>query len=128
MRGGPSPVTGSELQPPMPRAAAGPGGQPSAKFQAVAARRFPAAVVTQLNMEVTGLAGTDVDVAKFIANMAVNPLVESADLVYSEERLMEDDIPVRGFQLNIRLKPGADVMEAREAAAPAVENTPKAES
>jgi Tfp pilus assembly protein PilN len=104
-----------EQKPGPPRGAPGPAGaagQPTAKFQAVSARRFAAAVTTQVNMEVTGLAGTDVDVAEFIANMQANPLVESADLVYSEERLAEKDIPVRGFQVNIRLKPGADVAEA----------------
>lgn len=103
-----------EHKPPQPNPKAP--GAPTAKFQSTAARRFPGSVTTQVHVEATGLAGTDVDVARFIANMAANPLVESADLVYSEERLIEDEIPVRGFQVNIMLKPGADVTEAVESA------------
>jgi Tfp pilus assembly protein PilN len=119
-----------EQKPGLPGPAAGAAGKPTPKFQAIAAQRFASAVTTQVNMEVTGLAGTDVDVAEFISNMQGNPLVESADLVYSEERLVEDDIPVRGFQVNIRLKPGADVMEAMDArsgSVPDVEDAPGAE-
>ncbi len=40
---------------------------------------------------ITGLAATDVQVAGFIANMARNPMFESVDLVYSEEKLLKFD-------------------------------------
>lgn len=87
----------------------------NSKFQKVSSQRFPGEVITRVNIEITGLAGTDVDVARFIASMASNPLVSSADLVYSEERLVEDDIPMRGFRVNIALKPGSDAIEAIQA-------------
>ncbi len=98
-------------------------GESASRFQAVSAQRFPGEVVARVKLEVSGLAGTDVDVARFMSNMSVNPLVESVDLVYSEERLVEDDTPVRAFQVTVCMKPGADVIDALDAdqsAAPAV--------
>jgi len=64
---------------------------------------------TTVIMKVTGLAGTDVEVARLIANLARNPLIASVDLVYSEEKLI-GKIPVRKFQLKLELKPNADVL------------------
>lgn len=94
------------------RAAPPTGAKKGSKFQSVSAQRFPGDVTTRVKIEVTGLADTDVDVARFIAAMASNPLVNSADLVYSEERLVEDDIVMRGFRIDIGLRPGADAIEA----------------
>lgn len=88
------------------------GGKKGSKFQSVSAQRFPGEMTTRVKMEVTGLADTDVDVARFIAAMASNPLVNSADLVYSEERVVEDDIVMRGFRVDIALTPNADAIEA----------------
>jgi hypothetical protein len=68
----------------------------------------PPAVVT---MEVTGLAGTDVDVARFIANLARNPLIASVDLVYSEEKMVDKTL-VREFRVRMELRPNADAIDA----------------
>ncbi|MGC9454407.1 MAG: PilN domain-containing protein [Phycisphaerae bacterium] len=94
---------------------AGAGSAPGSKFQSVASQRFPGEIVTRVNIEVTGLAETDVDVARFLTNMSANPLVSSADLVYSEERIVDDDTVMRGFRVDIALKPGADAIEAIQA-------------
>jgi len=68
-----------------------------------------------LVMEVTGRAGTDVEVAKLITNLAHNPLTDSVDLVYSKEKLI-NKVAVREFQVEIKLKHDADVIDAlREA-------------
>lgn len=74
-----------------------------------------------LEMEVTGLADTDVAVARFIANMAKNPLAQSVDLIYSQERSMEirderglvkqDKILMREFQVRLALRGDMDVIE-----------------
>ncbi len=39
-------------------------------------------------LTITGLASTDVQVAGFIANLARNPMFQSVDLVYSEEKVL----------------------------------------
>ena len=56
------------------------------KFDAVAAQRSGKAPPLVVDLVVTGQAATDVDVARFIANLARNPLLANVDLVYSEER------------------------------------------
>jgi len=71
-------------------------------------------------LTVTGLAGTDVEVAVFIAAMARCPLMETVELVYSKEEEVNKTV-VREFQVTMRLKPGADVLttppaQAREMA------------
>ena len=58
---------------------------------------------------VTGLAGTDVEVAKFIAAMARNELIDEVELIYSEEKTKDKAI-VREFQVAMRLKPGAQLV------------------
>ena len=68
-------------------------------------------------MEISGLAGTDVDVARFIANLAGNPLMRSVDLVFSQEELVET-VPVRKFQIRMELnglaEPAEVVAKTRE--------------
>ncbi len=54
----------------------------------------------------TGYAATDVEVAQFIAAMAREPLMESVDMVYTEEKEI-DKVMVREFQVVMRLKPAA---------------------
>ena len=63
-----------------------------------------------VSVEITGLAGTDVQVARFIANLARNPLMASVDLVYSEEKKIKD-VTVREFQIKTELKGQADAIE-----------------
>ena len=65
---------------------------------------------SQVEIQITGRAGTDVDVARFIANLLGSPLMDSVDLVYSEEKLI-DKVPVREFQIRLGLKPNADAID-----------------
>jgi len=67
-----------------------------------------------VSMKITGLAPTDVEVARFIANLARNPLTRAVDLVYSEETIVDkkaDERPVREFQVKVELKHDADAVE-----------------
>lgn len=66
---------------------------------------------TRVQMEVTGRAGTDVEVARFIANLARNPLMRSVDLIYSEETLV-NKVSIREFQVRMELKGDADAINA----------------
>jgi Tfp pilus assembly protein PilN len=59
-------------------------------------------------MDVKGLASTDVEVARFIANLARNPLAASVDLAYSQEKLV-DGSSMREFQIKIELKNNSQV-------------------
>jgi len=68
-------------------------------------------------MEVTGLAGTDVEVAGLIATLARSPLIQGVDLVYSEEKVI-NQTPVRAFQVRVELKADGDAVDLhREAQA-----------
>ncbi len=92
----------------------GSSGSRSAKF----ASKAPTGnnqVSTSVELEITGTAGTDVQVAKFIANLARNPLVDIVDLVYSEERLVEKQ-KVREFRIRIELKVDADSIDLNSVA------------
>lgn len=65
-----------------------------------------------LTMTVTGLAATDVEVARFIAHLARNPLSSAVDLVYSEEeQIKEHDTVMREFQVEIVLRTDVDVID-----------------
>ncbi len=64
----------------------------------------------ETNITVTGLAGTDLEVGRFIAAMARSPLMETVDLVYSQEKKV-DAFMVREFQVILSLKTNADVHE-----------------
>jgi Tfp pilus assembly protein PilN len=75
---------------------------------------------TIVEMEVAGLADTDVAVARFIANLARNPLADSVDLAYSQEKSIDLKDPagqtlatglVREFQVRIALKNDVDVID-----------------
>jgi len=65
-----------------------------------------------VTMKVKGLAGTDGDVARFIANLGRNPLVAWADLVYSQERI-ERKTTVREFQILLEVKSDAGETDFR---------------
>ena len=79
------------------------------KFQKVAEEQA-AETKTIVGMEVVGLAGTDVDVASFIAKLARCPIIGVVDLVYSQEKVV-DEIPVREFKVSMQLKPDVDVID-----------------
>ena len=70
-----------------------------------------------LLLDVTGLAATDGDVARFIANMARNPLSGAVDLAYSQEKVFQDT-KVREFQVKVELKNDADAIDALKPAGP----------
>ncbi len=88
------------------------------RFAKTAAQRDPGAAANRssrldLSIEVIGLAGTDVEVARFIASMARCPLIEDVELVYSEEKKFQEAV-VREFKVNMRLDPNADVLFAEK--------------
>lgn len=91
-----------------------------------------AGAVTQNTREVvltvTGLAGTDCEVAEFIATMARCPLIATADLVYSQEKKVEagdqktpDPVLVREFQVLMHLRTDADLRQESPPLAAAAE-------
>jgi len=86
----------------------------TAKYAAAARRRSSTPPDMVLETEVTGLASTDVEVAKFIANLACNRLLTTVDLVYSQERLIGKDklkVAVREFKIRMELKRDVDVLD-----------------
>lgn len=66
---------------------------------------------SQVSINVVGTAATDVEVAKFIANLARNPMIASVDLVYSQEKV-QDKAHLREFQIRMELKPQADALNS----------------
>jgi Tfp pilus assembly protein PilN len=92
---------------------------PPTKAETLAAAKVPKVAATVVTIDIVGLAGTDVDVAKLIANLARNPLTASVDLVYSQEKMIEKT-PVREFQIHVDLKNSADALtDTQIAEAPA---------
>jgi Tfp pilus assembly protein PilN len=106
----------------------------ASKFKAVAAKQAGAPRYEQVSMLITGLAATDVEVAKFIATLAKNPLLTSVDLVFSEQKMIDvlpitalqakdpnivarnrdkvvGKITARQFQVKLELRPNMDVMD-----------------
>ncbi len=81
----------------------------------------PAESANDVTVTVTGLAGTDVEVARFIAAVAKCELVDTVDLVYSEQKKFQDQV-VREFQVVLTLKSDADVRKL-----PLAANTPQAD-
>lgn len=85
----------------------------------------PKPVPTLVAVDLTGLAATDVEVARMIARLARNPLVASVDLVFSQEKSITQFVPskdpkeppkelgkvtMREFQIHLELKPEADAI------------------
>ncbi len=70
----------------------------------------PTSAETTVCAKITGFAATDVQVARFIANLARNPLMASVDLVYSEQKKVKD-VTVREFQIKTVLKHQVDAIE-----------------
>jgi Tfp pilus assembly protein PilN len=82
----------------------------TSKFDAVASQRTGKAAPLFVDLQVTGQAGTDVDVARFITELARNPLLSNVDLVYSEARDVNKSV-VREFQVKMEIQPGMDVLD-----------------
>jgi Tfp pilus assembly protein PilN len=81
------------------------------KYEAEKAKAAAAAGKDQpkvVTLTVTGMAHTDVEVARFITCMAQCPMVDTPDLVYSQEKKISD-VTVREFQvvMRVRLEPEA---------------------
>ena len=89
---------------------AGKGVKPLTKFEASAARQTPQVSSTTVEMEVAGLAGTDVDVARFIAALSRCPLMTSVDLVFSQEKLVQKTT-IREFRVKLELKANGDAID-----------------
>jgi len=70
----------------------------------------PSAPKLAVTLNLIGTATTDVQVARFIANLAKNPLTELVDLAYSRETKRGKE-NVREFSLIVRLKPNADALD-----------------
>lgn len=63
-----------------------------------------------VDLAITGLAHSDADVAKFIANLAGNRLVETVDLTFSQEKIIDAAV-VRQFQIRFTLRDDADAID-----------------
>ena len=66
-----------------------------------------------VELSLTGVAETDVDVARYIASLARHPLMYSVDLVHSKE-IRKGDFAMRAFELKIKTEPNADVMDIKK--------------
>ena len=111
------------------------GGKYASKGEALAAAKaeLKATKVQEqvLEVDLVGWAATDVEVARFIANLLQDPLLASVDLGYSQAKSLktgekdnEQELQVREFLLHLVLRSGVDVMDLvaekpAEAAAPA---------
>ena len=91
-----------------------------AKFAAKSGQSGAPASQIIVEMDISGLAETDVGVARFIANLARCPLAESVDLVYSQEKPIEvknakGDVVakplLREFQVRMVLRNDMDVID-----------------
>ena len=101
------------------------------KFAKVSNQRMVDTAPSIVTIRITGLASTDVEVAKFIANMARSPLMKSVDLVYSQEQLLaKGQAPIRQFQVKGELEQNADASQVvgRKVAAVRVETAVAAAS
>ena len=63
-----------------------------------------------MTVEVTGMAATDVDVARFIANLLRCQLLSGVDLAFSQEKKLKDT-SVREFQVRMDIRNGVDVVD-----------------
>ena len=85
-------------------------GEQATKFNAMSTRRSGKGRALAVDLVITGYACTDVDVAKYIANLASNPLLTSVDLVYSEQ-CEAKKLAMRKFQIRLRVLPNVDVID-----------------
>ena len=85
------------------------GAKPATKFQAAAQQAAQVTAVT-VEMEIAGLAKTDVDVARFIAALHRCKLMVGVDLVYSQEKVI-NKVPMREFRVKLELVQTADAID-----------------
>jgi Tfp pilus assembly protein PilN len=87
------------------RAKSGKKGQPGA------AGAFPEPVDHyRVDLELVGLAPTDIQVAEYITKLARCSLLQSVDLVFSEERRVTE-VAMRRFKIDMVLSPDADIRD-----------------
>lgn len=99
--------------------AAPPSEAKASKFDAMSGKAAPRVLPPVVAVELVGLAGTDVEVARFIARLARNPLIATVDLAFSQEKIVPvieqgktvAKTPVREFQIHLELKPDADAIQ-----------------
>ncbi len=101
------------IRPPAPKKrSAGTRGRKTTKNKtgSVAKAALPPRPIVKVYIRVKGLAGTDIEVAKFISNLAANTIMKSVDLKYSQEKLI-DGSAMREFQVEMELKHNVDVID-----------------
>ena len=81
------------------------------KFEQTSQKSKVQLQATRVVLTVTGLAGTDVQVAKYISNLAGNPLIANVDLIFSQEIEIDDFITVRQFKITVELIDEARIPE-----------------
>jgi len=86
------------------------GSKKKTKFATVSQQRSARSQPYVIAVNVTGLAGTDIQVAKFIAAVAGNPLAKTVDLIYSQEKFV-DKVTMREFRIKIDLRTNVDVID-----------------
>jgi len=90
----------------------------SAKFSKAAKKsKTPPKKKLQVTVELTGHAATDVEVARFIRNLASTDLTKSVDLQYTKEAKL-DDAHVREFKVVMELNDNADAITLTKRLAP----------
>ena len=85
------------------------------KFAALSKSHRAAATTSEVVLRITGLASTDVEVARYIANLSRHPLIRAVDLEYSEAKTYRD-YKVREFKLVVKLNSQIDAMDALQTA------------
>ena len=63
---------------------------------------------TELSVDLTGVANSDVDVAQFMTSMRGHPLFDDVSLVFSEQSVL-DDLEVRKFRIKMLINQDLDV-------------------
>ena len=86
------------------------GSKKRTKFDAVQAKDDAPPASPTVEMEVTGLAVTDLQVAKFMAELIRNRLLTGVDLVVSQEKKV-NKIPVREFTVKMKLRGDVDAID-----------------
>jgi Tfp pilus assembly protein PilN len=100
-----------EIQTPADNRAAG-NVKKTSKFDKVSSQRKTKLTRQVVQLKIIGLANTNVEVGRFISNMASNPLIASVKFIYSKEKILDkDQPPVREFQVNAELNQNADAID-----------------
>jgi len=97
------------------------------KFDKATGKKREAQPQYRVVIEIRGLAATDVHVAQFMANLLRQPLMESVELGYSEEKVIEK-VAAREFQITMTIKPGVDVIDTLPRTDQAKKDADKAEA